>query len=126
MDPTKTVSYRRWRKKLAEKGYSGDPLQENPSFFAENPAAGRVGSDADGGDMENQKPTMFAFNRHVDDAQAEKLIKNLEREYRKTAYFRKEKVAELKRRIASGQYAVPGREVVDKWFKDIPESKSNK
>ncbi len=43
-------------------------------------------------------------------------MKSLEEEYKKNAIFRKERVAELKKRIQNNQYQISGQAVVDKWF----------
>ncbi|NTV52045.1 MAG: flagellar biosynthesis anti-sigma factor FlgM [Candidatus Firestonebacteria bacterium] len=44
------------------------------------------------------------------------MLKILEREYRKTETFRKDKVSEIKKKIKQGLYRVPGKLIVDKWF----------
>lgn len=124
MDPTKTISYRRWRNKLAGKGFSTFEPIGDQSFRASAKAKRSPWEDAVEGDRENMKLRMFAFNRRMDEMETRKLMKNLEREYRKAESFRKEKVAKLKQSIKNGKYRVSGKEVVEKWFPEVSASKS--
>ena len=59
---------------------------------------------------------MFQAHRPENEPKNKKEMKMMEKEYKKTVIFRKERVAEIKKRIQSNQYHVSGAAVVDKWF----------
>ena len=106
MDPTKTNSYRRWRNKLSSKGFSRTFLSTDASFKG-------TGSSK----LKDQKLNkILPFNSLNDEIEVQSLLKELEQEFRKTEFFRKEKVAEIKNKIKKGIYRIPGKMVVDKWF----------
>jgi anti-sigma28 factor (negative regulator of flagellin synthesis) len=106
MDPTKTNSYRRWRNKLSSKGFSRTFLSTDASFKG-----------AGSGRLKDQKANkILPFNSLEDEIEVQALLKELEREFRKSEYFRKEKVAEIKNMIKKGIYLIPGKMVIDKWF----------
>lgn len=125
MDPTKTMSYRRWRIKLAEKGIS-NIIQAMDESFKENPqVANHPDSQPDRFRAQDKIRLHFsAFDDRLNEADTQKLLKQLEKEYRKTSVFRKEKVAQLKKLIKNGLYHVPGRAVVEKWFPEDPEKET--
>jgi anti-sigma28 factor (negative regulator of flagellin synthesis) len=116
MDPTKTISYRRWRNKLAGKGYlSLEPFGDE-SYKAPHRSAEDVGTEIQDPIQGETKLKKYCAKKRCDELQMQQLIKELEREYRKNDCFRKDKVANLKRLIKAGQYQVPGKAVVEKWF----------
>jgi len=67
---------------------------------------------------------MYSFQGQSDELAMQHLIKDLEKEYRKTDCYRKDKVANLKRLIKQGLYHVPGKALVEKWFPEPPASES--
>jgi hypothetical protein len=102
MDPTRTISYRRWRNKMAGK-----------SFFGTVPTAGGSGKPG--------KQQLYPKGEG-DELEMQRLVKELEQEYRKSDLFRQEKVAEFKRLIKLELYHVSGKAIVEKWFPQFPES----
>lgn len=124
MDATKTISYRRWRKRLLEKGLLNAEIARDESFKV--PVAVKTAPAEEDFLLElgEMKLKMLSFNKRSDSSKAKELIKELEREYHKNEVFRKEKVAELKKMIKNGDYQVSGKEVVDKWFPEDSASES--
>jgi len=106
MDPTKTNSYRRWRNKLNSKGFSKTFMSTDDSFKPAHPAAA--------GSMKQEKGSLL--RKMGEETEVRTLLKTMEREFRKSEIFRKDKVAEIKSLIKQGQYRIPGKMVVDKWF----------
>jgi anti-sigma28 factor (negative regulator of flagellin synthesis) len=51
-----------------------------------------------------------------EEADVQNLLKFMEREYRQSELFRRDRVLEIKKLIQKGQYHVPGKQVVEKWF----------
>jgi len=124
MDSTKTISYRRWRKRLLDKGLLSIELAVDESYKA--PPAFKVlpRDEAIYRDQGEMDLKMNAFNKRDAEMQAQRLMKELEREYQKKDCFRKDKVAELKQLIKSGNYQVSGKDVVDKWFPEDSATES--
>jgi len=124
MDPAKTISYRRWRNKLINKGFFTKELGGSKSFRVSTKLKRSSGEEAMERDARNLKLRMVAFKRRISERGMQKLVKRLERELHKSRTFRREKVENLKQLIKSGQYQIPGRKVVEKWFPEPPASKS--
>lgn len=106
MDPTKTNSYRRWRNKSVPKGFSRTFMSTDDSFKKLNP-------EFSGFEKSEKSPILKPLG---EETEIQSLLKILEREYRKTETFRKDKVSEIKKKIKQGLYRVPGKLIVDKWF----------
>ncbi len=106
MDPTKTHSYRRWRNKLASKGFSKTSLSMDASF--KGSASGRL--------KDEKGNKILPFNSADDELEIQSLLKTLEKEFRRSEVFRKERVEEIKNKIKKGTYKIPGKMVVEKWF----------
>jgi anti-sigma28 factor (negative regulator of flagellin synthesis) len=124
MDSLKAISYRRWRKRAENKGLSNRCFGVGQTSPTGAERWDGVRFDFESGDSENMKLRRFAIDHCLDEKQTRKLVKELEREFDKTVVFRKEKVAELKRKIRSGEYQVSGRAVAEKWFSESSEAKS--
>jgi hypothetical protein len=112
MDPAKTISYRRWRDQHAGNGRLtlrsfGDESNPVPHRPEKN-----AGTATPYGTQGEEKLKKNGADRRC----GEKLFKELKREYRKSFFFRGDKVANLKWLIHAGAYHVPGKAVVDKWF----------
>lgn len=105
MDPTKTNSYRRWRNKIMTKGFSGTFL-----------SAGETSKSYPGFSGTQKAEKRCGFRQLGEETEIQSLLKILEVEYRKIAPLRREKVMEIKKLIQKGQYLVPGKLVVEKWF----------
>lgn len=124
MDPTKTMSYRRWRIKLAEKGIS-NIIQALDESFKEIPQVANTPEPKFNRPHQNKnRRYLSAFEDRLNETDTQKLVKHLEKEYRKTSVFRKEKVNQLKKLIKNGLYHVPGKAVVEKWFPEDSESET--
>jgi hypothetical protein len=122
MDPTKTISYRRWRNQIANKRLFGADPTANGSF---EPSQRQLGPTREAKVEQGQlglKLKKYCAQQRGDELEMQRLVKELEKEYRKNDFFRKEKVAEFKRLIKLELYHVSGKALVEKWFPQFPES----
>jgi len=122
MDVTKMLSYQRWRNRLEKKGLSrilsvgGESFQ--PSVLRH--ASALLERERDLHPLE--RSSMFNLPNDRDEQEMRRLLEELSGIYRKEKVFRQDRVDELKRRIKLNQYHIPGKWVVEKWFRDESET----
>jgi hypothetical protein len=67
------------------------------------------------------KFNLYPKHPHADikkplDLETIQLIRNLEKEYHRTDFFRQDRVIELSAKIKHSEYHVAGKDIVEKWF----------
>lgn len=119
MPPTKMLDYHNWRINIKNKSFSRILEGTEQSFYQTLlKSGGWMGDNKAAGLLQAEKGGPINMVKRVNEKEFKKLVHELKKMCEKERFFRKDKVAKIKKLIKNKQYHVSGKQVVDKWFPD--------